>query len=103
MLLCDAAQAVAGKLYVLGGGWTHIVENVPTPMALAMRLLVPWDQSNRPFDVHVQLMTHDGHPVDVGQGPVEAHARLEVGRPRGMRHRAPLVSVLALNVGVTDA
>lgn len=46
MLLCDAAQAVGGKLFVLGAGWTQIlVPDVPTPMAIALRVLVPWDQS----------------------------------------------------------
>jgi hypothetical protein len=102
MLLCDAAQAVAGKLYILGGGWTHIIQGTPTPMGLAVRILVPWDQANQPFAVRIQLMTADGAPVDVGQGLVEAVARLEVGRPPGLRRGAPLVSVLALNIGAME-
>jgi hypothetical protein len=28
MLLCDAAQAVDGKLYVLGGGWSQLAAAV---------------------------------------------------------------------------
>ncbi len=99
MLLCDAAQAVGGKLYVLGAGWTHLVQGVPVPMALAVRIRVPWDQSNRPFDLHIHLITDEGTPVDLGQGPIEAHTRVEVGRPPGMRQGTPLVSVFALNVG----
>src|SRR5437868_938216 len=99
MLLCDAAQAVGGKLYMLGAGWTHIMQNVPVAMALAVRIRVPWDQANQPFDVHLHLITNEGEPVDVGQGPVEARTRMEVGRPPGMRRGTPLVSVIALNIG----
>jgi hypothetical protein len=98
MLLCDSAQAVGGKLYILGGGWTHIVQNIPAPMALAVRIRVPWDLANHPFNVHIRLITDEGDAVDLGQGPVESRARIEVGRPPGMRRGAPLVSVLALNV-----
>jgi len=100
MLLCDSAQAVGGKLYVLGAGWTQILmPNTPVPMALAVRIRVPWDQSNQPFDVHLHLITAEGAPVDQGEGPVEARARMEVGRPPGIRRGAPLVSVLVLNIG----
>ena len=35
MLLCDAAQAVEGKLYILGGGWNTIGPD-PAPTAIAM-------------------------------------------------------------------
>jgi len=99
MLLCDAAQAVGGKLYVLGAGWTHVQANVPVPMALAVRIRVPWDQSNEPFDVRLHLITAEGAEVDLGQGPVEARTRIEVGRPPGIRRGSPLVSVIALNAG----
>ena len=47
MLLADVAQAVAGKLYVLGGGWS-MMGSGPTPSALAVKIDIPWDQANRP-------------------------------------------------------
>ena len=47
ILLADAAEAVNGKLYVLGGGWS-ITGPDPSPMALAIKIEVPWDQSNQP-------------------------------------------------------
>lgn len=97
LLLCDSAQAVAGKLYVLGGGWTHIVQNAPAQMGLAIRIHVPWDRANHPLAVEVQLLTEDGEPVDAGDGPVRALAQLEVGRPPGVRRGAPLSAVLAVN------
>lgn len=99
MLLCDSAQAIGGKLYILGGGWTHILANVPVQMALAVRIRVPWDQANEPLDMRLHLITAEGEAVDVGQGPVEATTRIEVGRPPGLRRGSPLVSVSSLNVG----
>jgi hypothetical protein len=100
MLLCDAAQSVGGKLYVLGGGWSQIA---PHPggagynMALAIKLTVPWDRANEQFHLRAALITADGEQVDFGAGPVSADGELEVGRPVGLRPGTPLDSTLALN------
>ena len=45
MLLADAAQEVNGKLYVLGGGWSVTGPDLP-PMAIAIKLDVPWSAAN---------------------------------------------------------
>ena len=45
MMLADAAQQVGGKLYILGGGWS--TTGSPTaPMAVAIKIEVPWDRTN---------------------------------------------------------
>lgn len=86
VLLCDAAEEVGGKLYILGGGWSVLgLPNFPTNMALAVKMAVPWDQTNRPVDVKVSLMTDDGEPVDLGQGPIGGSGKVEVGRPAGIK------------------
>ena len=46
ILLADSAQAINGKLYILGGGWS-IADPGPVVMALAMKIEVPWDQAKR--------------------------------------------------------
>ena len=46
LMLADSAQAVEGKLYILGGGWS-LVGPEPTPMAIALKIEVPWDETNR--------------------------------------------------------
>jgi hypothetical protein len=100
MLLCDAAQSVAGKLYVLGGGWSQIGPPVPGTgfnMALAIKLDIPWDRANQQFRMRAALVTDDGEDVDLGGGPVAAEGELEVGRPPGLRPGTPLDSTLALN------
>jgi hypothetical protein len=102
MLLCDAAQAVEGKLYILGGGW-NLTGSDPSPSAIAMQIDVPWDQTNRQHTLRLTLVTDDGEPVLVptptGPRPAEIAAQFEVGRPPGYRPGAPMTVVLAINVG----
>jgi len=80
MLLCDAAQESGGKLYVLGGGWSVVRSpNAPTPMALAVKMSVPWDQANQPHAMRAVLVTADGDEVDLGEGPLVVEGTVEVG------------------------
>ena len=99
MMLCDAAQSVAGKLYIIGGGWSQIlVAGVPTNMALAVKLGIPWHETNRPIAVRAQLINDDGQPVlDAGGKAISADGRLEVGRPPGTRPGTTLDAPIALN------
>lgn len=100
MLLCDSAESVGGKLYILGGGWTQLtLGNPPAPctMALAIQLVIPWDQANQRMTVQASLVTEDGQAVNFGEGPVVAGGEIEVGRPPGLRHGTPLDSSLAMN------
>jgi hypothetical protein len=83
MLLCDAAQEANGKLFVLGGGWS--VMNGPSPMALAIKLSIPWDRANEPHDLRAALLDSDGNEVDPGEGPVVIEGKIEVGRPPGIK------------------
>jgi hypothetical protein len=107
LLLCDAAQATDGKLYIIGGGWNLLhLPNVPTNMALAVLLVIDWNETNEPHDVEAVLMTDDGDPVEVLGQPVRLSARVEVGRPAGMKRgtsiNAPLtfsVNALPLSAG----
>lgn len=100
MLLCDAADEAGGKLYVLGGGWSVIRQpNVPTPMALAIMMAVPWDQSNMRHRFEVRLVTEDGDDVDLGTGPMRVEGQLEVGRPPGVKPGTPLDTPVVLKFG----
>ena len=102
MLLADSAQAVNGKLYILGGGWTLIGPD-PNPMAVAMLIDVPWDQTNRPHTWKLSLQDEDGQPVKlptpIGDQVVELTAEFEVGRPPGVKPGTPLPVPLAVNIG----
>lgn len=94
MLLADAAQAVGGKLYILGGGWS-VMGPAPTPFAIAMKIEVPWDQANRRHEWQLRLLDEDGHAVklpspDGEARPIEMGAAFEVGRPPGTAAGTPL-------------
>lgn len=99
MLLCDGAQSVGGKLYVLGGGWSILRQQPGTQpnIGLAIKLAIPWSQANQRFEVTAQLVTDDHEPVVVQGRRVEARGEVEVGHPPGLRPGTPLDVPLALN------
>jgi hypothetical protein len=102
LMLADSAQAVQGKLYVLGGGWTHTGPQ-PTPFAIAAIVNVPWAETNRRHMLKLQLVTSDGKPFLVptpaGEQPLEIKAEFEVGRPPGITPGTPLAMPFAVNLG----
>lgn len=86
MLLADAAQEVNGKLYVLGGGWSVTGPDLP-PMAIAIKLDVPWSGANQQHTFSLELVDADGRAVNSGDGDgggVRAEGSFEVGRPAGL-------------------
>lgn len=102
ILLCDSAQAVGGKLYVLGGGWS-MTGPQPAPMAVAMKLSIPWSDANHRFNMKLALVDADGHPVQLPTGPeaelqnVEVPFVFEAGRPAGLVPGTPLDGCFAVN------
>ncbi|MBV8725382.1 MAG: hypothetical protein JO351_00425 [Candidatus Eremiobacteraeota bacterium] len=102
MLLADSAQAVEGKLYILGGGWSA-TGPMPTPSAIAIKFEVPWEAANRKHHLRIELLDSDGRPVLLpgpeAPQPMLIQADLEVGRPPGMTPGTPLDSPLAINIG----
>ncbi len=97
MLLCDYAEELGGKLYVMGGGWSRIVPNQPISMALAIKLSVPWNQTNRPHDVVVRLVNADHDTIQNEEGQdIGIAGKVELGRPPGVRPGSDLDAPLAL-------
>lgn len=102
MLLADAAEAVNGKLYILGGGWS-ITGPEPMPSALALKIDVPWTEANRRHSLVLSLRNADGLPVLLptpdGERPLEIKGDFEVGRPPGISAGTPLDATLAISIG----
>jgi hypothetical protein len=102
MLLADAAEAVNGKLYILGGGWS-VAGPEAVQSAIALKIEVPWDQANRRHSIVLSLQNADGHPVVLptpdGERPVEIRGDFEVGRPAGLTPGTPLDAAVAINLG----
>lgn len=98
VLLCDAAESVNGKLYILGAGWSQMLADSPTNMSLAVKLLIPWNRANETLTLRASLVDEDSdEPVDLGGGPLMAEGNLEMGRPAGLRRGTPLDASFVLN------
>lgn len=102
MLLADSAQAVEGKLFILGGGWSMLGPE-PSPIAIAVKVEVPWSDANAKHELRIELVNEDGNAVSIetpiGEQNVEIRAPFEVGRPPGLPHGTPLDLCLAVNLG----
>ena len=102
MLLADAAQVVENKLYILGGGWSMTGPD-PVPSAIALKIEVPWDQTNDRHRWEMALIDADSQPVFM-QGPdgeqaLVINGEFEVGRPAGVAAGTPIDLALAINLG----
>jgi hypothetical protein len=91
MILCDAADVVGGKLYVLGGGWNNVFAIAPeVGVTLASVLSVPWQLTNRDLHLSVSLLNEDGELVELDEGEsMIAEGDLKVGRPPHARPGTP--------------
>lgn len=89
LLVADGADAVGGKLYLLGGGWDRLkVPQLPgppaVPFAVALGINVPWSLTNRKIGFSVDVLDADG-----GEVAQLAGGEFEVGRPPGLRAGTP--------------
>lgn len=85
MVLCDYAEVVNGKLYIMGGGWDQLRANAPAQVAVALLVTVPWDQTNVQHELVLSLTDEDGHEVTLGAPePIVQKAQFEAGRPPGV-------------------
>lgn len=96
MMLADSAQAVGGKLYILGGGFDRI--NMPSVpfnhrFDLAMLIEVPWGATNQPYQIVVEMLDADGEPMGY-----RVDATMETGRPPGTRQGTSLTVPIAVPV-----
>ena len=101
LLLADFAQVADNKLYVMGGGWS-VAGPGPTNMAVAIKVEVPWDQTNRPHEWRLELVDADGQPVarptPEGDQPIMVSGEFEVGRPSGLTEGTPIDLPMAVNL-----
>ena len=101
LMLCDHAQVADGKLFINGGGISRFHgPGLPPSTALALLMLVPWENTNAPITLDLQLLTQDGQPVqDPGGSPIRIQIQTEVGRPPGIEPGVPIDLPLTFQVG----
>jgi hypothetical protein len=79
LILADKAEAVNGKLYMLGGAWDRVTPpslDQPVAFSIAVGVLVPWGRTNEDLALRVSIEDEDGTPL----GP-KFEAKVNVGRP----------------------
>jgi len=95
LMLADSAQAVDGKLYVLGGAWNILrFPEFPAQLivGIAVAIDVDWNETNRRHHLDVHFEDADGNAMDPRIG-----ADFEAGRPPGAVAGADLRIVFAVN------
>jgi hypothetical protein len=96
--LVDSAQVANGKLFIMGGGWARLTTTqipVTRTFETAIRVVVPWTETNRPHPLELQVENEDGQTLL--ETPVKAEIR--VGRPAQLKDGTDQVVPLALRVG----
>jgi len=96
LLLCDAAQVVGAKLYIMGGGWDRLqLAQYPAtlPVAIAVGVRVQWTETNRRHRLLIRGLTSD-HDREL----FRAEGEFEVGRPPGTPHGMSQLFQVAMNV-----
>lgn len=86
-LLADHAEAVNGKLYVIGGAFNRLYAGGSPPvvhphLSVAAILTIPWPATGMAHTVSLTLEDADGQPM-LPMGALEAG--FEVSRPVGMK------------------
>jgi len=103
LILCDSAaqDLAAGKVHMLGAGWS-IIGPDPGPHAVVAFIKVGWTEANEPHKLVLRLTDGDGNvvtlPGPASAVPMEFSGNLEVGRPAGVPQGSDIDATFALNM-----
>jgi len=104
LLLCDWAEVVNGKLYIMGAGWSRVLITQPVTVAVAILIKVPWAQTNQRHTLKFTIANEDGQPLtqetpDGTNEPVIAGGEFEIGRPPGTTPGTDFDTPVAFKLG----
>lgn len=97
LILADRAEAVNGKLYMMGGGWDGIAPPSlagPATFSVALGILVPWLATNKDHRCTVRLEDADGKSL------LEMAVDFRTGRPPAMEEGATQRVMIALPLSI---
>lgn len=96
LILGDYAHVAEGKMYLQGGGWERLTVNTDFPirrmLGIAASLLIPWDETNEPANLEVDVQTDDGASL------VKGTSQVRVGRPADHPPGMPVRAMSATNL-----
>lgn len=99
LLLCDHAEAINGKLYIMGAAWNMLqAPDQAITVALAIVVKVGWDEADQSHELIAELLDADGERIVVNGEPVAPSGRFELGRPAGVKPGSTLNMPLAFNL-----
>jgi hypothetical protein len=93
LLLADGAEAVNGKIYILGGGMErYLARSFPVALKadVALGILVGWADTNNRHALELKFMDEDSNPI------IGIEAEFEVGRPAGAKPGQDIRNLLAI-------
>ncbi|TAK20762.1 MAG: hypothetical protein EPO26_17215 [Chloroflexota bacterium] len=79
IVLADRAEAINGKLYMMGGAWDRLGVGdfrQPIMFSIALAVLVPWSMTNQSHKMAITMRDADGNPIDF-----RIEASFVTGRP----------------------
>jgi hypothetical protein len=94
LILADRAEAIGGKLYMMGGAWDQIAVvdfSKPVMFSIALGIVIPWNATNVDHKLQVQLLDEDGNRLFSVDGSFKA------GRPPQLPQGASQNNVLAIH------
>jgi hypothetical protein len=95
LILADRAEAVNGKVYMMGGGWDRIQVpdfSSPQSISLAIGVLVPWNATNRNYNLKIRIESEDATEL------AAMEMTLNTGRPPNLGLAESQRVVLAFNL-----
>lgn len=99
-LLADAAQAVGGKVFVLGGGWNLFrAASYPAPVqfAIAIGLGFPADEVGIVYPLNIAIADESGVPI-----VPEMKGQVETGQPAADVPRTAAIKIpVAININMS--
>lgn len=99
LLLCDHAEAINGKLYIMGAAWNLLqAPGQAITIALAIVVKVAWDEAEAPHELIAELLDADGERITINGEAVAPSGRFELGRPPGLKPGSTLNMPLAFNL-----
>jgi hypothetical protein len=99
LLLCDHAEAINGKLYIMGAAWNLLqAPGQAITVALAIVVKVAWDEADAAHELIAELLDADGERIVINGEPVAPSGRFELGRPAGLKPGSTLNMPLAFNL-----
>jgi hypothetical protein len=102
LFLANHAEVQNGLLYASGAGWSELYrgqppqegESPPNHFAVAASVLIPWEETNQPHYLTIQIGPEGGEPLS------QVEVGVEVGRPPGLDSEIEQRAILAVTANV---